>query len=145
MDSPSLFLPSKDGCNSERTVAMTNETVARANGPDEVLTLTSQRVVEHNEYLVAGSIVRIEDEQTWNGYVVRRVVLSTNDYDPQYVQVQFVREGIRMLDSLQVGDKVRNRFRLEGRPWQDRYFTNLVGEHVDVLETAQRSPEKIEP
>ena len=146
MDSPSLFLPSKDGCNSERTIAMTNENVARANDPDEVLTLTSQRVVEHNEYLVTGSIVRIEDEQTYgNGYVVRRVVLSTNDYDPQYVQVQFVREGIRMLDSLQVGDKVKIRFRLEGRPWQDRYFTNLVGEHVDVLEAAPKISEKIEP
>ena len=50
-----------------------------------------------------------------------------------------------MLDSLQVNDKVKIRFRLEGRPWQDRYFTNLVGEHVDVLEAAPKISEKIEP
>ena len=125
---------------------MTYKSTQQANGTDEVLTLTTQRVVEHNEYLVAGSIFRIEEEQTYgNGYVVRRIVLTSNDYDPQYVQVQFVRENIRMLDSLQVGDKVRIRFRLEGRPWQDRYFTNLVGEHVEVLEVAPKTSEKIEP
>jgi len=96
-----------------------------------------------SEGTVQGTVHVIEDSKTYgqNGFRKRLVVL---EQEPgrftNYIPLEFVQEACDTVDSLNVGDRVEIRYRLNGRKWQKdassevKYFLNAEALGFSVLE-----------
>jgi hypothetical protein len=101
--------------------------------------IRERRVVE-NTFEISGAVFEIGDLRKYpNGYKRRELILLTEDYRPQAITFQFQMRKVDLLNGVGRGERVILRFRLEGRPGDNRYFNNLI-----VLDLQKMSQTRIE-
>ena len=80
-------------------------------------------------YELSGNVKVVLEPQTFaSGFIKRELVVSVQD--GQYTQeicVEFVKDKVALLDSLQPGQPVSISFNIKGREYNGRYYTNLQG------------------
>ena len=86
-----------------------------------------------------------------NGFTKRELVVG-NDVDspnkyPNPVLFTFKKDNCALLDPVKKGDRVNIRFSIDGRRWDGpngvRYFTDLTGWKIDVLNADGTSAEPL--
>jgi len=86
-----------------------------------------------------------------NGFTKRDLVVgndvdSTNKY-PNPVLFTFKKDNCNLLNAVKKGDRVNIRFSIDGRRWDGpngvRYFTDLTGWKIDVLNADGSSTEPV--
>ena len=82
-----------------------------------------------------GKVVHVgEAEQVTDSFKKRILVVSDEHPDyPQTVPFEFTQNNVDKLDSVAIGDNVIVSFNLRGREWQGKYFANIQGWKLEVL------------
>lgn len=83
-----------------------------------------------------------------NGFQKRDVVITTEEQYPSDIIIQFTQSKCALLDNLQVGQRVKVHFNLQGREWTSpqgevKYFNTVVGWKIELIQTtnvAQQQP-----
>lgn len=83
-----------------------------------------------------GVVKVINDPQTFGGgFTKREIVLTVEDGKyPQDIVFEFHADKISKLDAVGSGDKIKINFGIRGKEYNGRYFNNLVGWKIDMLE-----------
>ena len=87
-------------------------------------------------YELSGRIKLIQDPKTFDsGFTKREMVVVVEDGKyPQEIALEFVQDKIALIDDLQPGQTVKVSFDIRGREYKGRYFNNLQGWRVEVLD-----------
>jgi hypothetical protein len=94
-------------------------------------------------YELTGKIKLIQDEQTFaSGFSKREMVVTVDDGRyPQDINLEFVKDKISLLESLEPGQEVTVSFDIRGREYNGRYYNNLQAwKVVPADEGAQHAP-----
>lgn len=75
-----------------------------------------------------------------NGFQKRDLVITTEEQYPNDIIIQFTQSKCALLDTLQVGQKVKVHFYLQGREWTSpqgevKYFNTVVGWKIELIQT----------
>ena len=75
-----------------------------------------------------------------NGFEKRDLVIVTEDIYPQTIIIQFTQQRCDLLDSLQVGQRVKVYVNIRGREWtnpqgETKYFNTIEGWKIEVVQT----------
>ena len=75
-----------------------------------------------------------------NGFQKRDLVITTEEQYPNDIIIQFTQSKCALLDTLQVGQKVKVHFNLQGREWTSpqgevKYFNTVVGWKIELIQT----------
>ena len=75
-----------------------------------------------------------------NGFQKRDLVITTEEQYPNDIIIQFTHSKCALLDTLQVGQKVKVHFYLQGREWTSpqgeiKYFNTVVGWKIELIQT----------
>ena len=103
-------------------------------------TIVRERTVIENTFEITGTVFVISEVKTYpSGFKRRELVLLTDDYRPRPITFQFLSERVDLLNGIGDRERIIVGYRLEGRPWKDRYLTNLT-----VFELLKTSEQRIE-
>jgi len=75
-----------------------------------------------------------------NGFQKRELILLTTEEYPQTILIQFTQSKCALLDTLQVGQRVKVHFNLQGREWTSpqgevKYFNTVAGWKIELIQT----------
>ena len=75
-----------------------------------------------------------------NGFQKRDLVITTEEQYPNDIIIQFTQSKCALLDTLQVGQKVKVHFNLQGREWispqgEVKYFNTVLGWKIELIQT----------
>ena len=75
-----------------------------------------------------------------NGFQKRDLVITTEEQYPNDIIIQFTQSKCALLDTLQVGQRVKVHFNLQGREWispqeEVKYFNTVVGWKIELIQT----------
>ena len=75
-----------------------------------------------------------------NGFEKRDLVIVTDENYPQTIIIQFTQQRCDLLDSLQVGQRVKVYINIRGREWtnqqgETKYFNTIEGWKIEVIQT----------
>ena len=75
-----------------------------------------------------------------NGFQKRDLVITTEEQYPNDIIIQFTHSKCALLDTLQVGQKVKVHFYLQGREWTSpqgevKYFNTVLGWKIELIQT----------
>ena len=75
-----------------------------------------------------------------NGFQKRDLVITTEEQYPSDIIIQFTQSKCALLDNLQVGQRVKIHFNLQGREWTSpqgevKYFNTVVGWKIELIQT----------
>ena len=93
-----------------------------------------------NNYTLQGTVHKIFDtEYKTATFYIREFVVTIDETSkyPQYVKLQAQNNATEHLDHINEGDTVTVGFKLSGREWNDRYFTNLNAFSITQIKAAQ--------
>lgn len=91
---------------------------------------------------IQGRVKQIFPSQTMgqNGFEKRDLVIITEDIYPQTIIIQFTQQRCDLLDSLQVGQRVKVYVNIRGREWTSpqgeiKYFNTIEAWKIEVIQT----------
>lgn len=91
---------------------------------------------------IQGRVKQIFPSQTMgqNGFEKRDLVIITEDIYPQTIIIQFTQQRCDLLDSLQVGQRVKVYVNIRGREWTSpqgeiKYFNTIEGWKIELVQT----------
>lgn len=88
---------------------------------------------------LTGTVKKISDLQTFaSGFEKREVVLLTEEQYPQPINIEFTQDKVDLLNSVNVGEKVKIGINIRGREWTSpqgevKYFNSIVGWRIESL------------
>ena len=89
-----------------------------------------------------GRIKLIGETKTFgaNGFRKRELVVTTEEQYPQHLLVEFVQDKTDLLNSFEVGQRVKVSINLRGREWvnpqgETKYFNSIQGWRIENMET----------
>lgn len=105
-------------------------------------------------YEYTGVVEKVLETQTFaSGFTKRDVVLTddvgTDTKWPNHIAFTFKKDAASLLDGVQKGQRAKIRFAIDGRVWndpksgKDRYFTDLTGLKLEVLNGDGTSTEPV--
>ena len=105
-------------------------------------------------YEYTGVIEKVLDTQTFQSGFTKRDVVMTDDVGteskwPNHIAFTFKKDATSILDTVSPGQRAKIRFAIDGRVWndpksgRDRYFTDLTGLKLEVLNADGSSTEPV--
>ena len=85
-----------------------------------------------------------------NGFQKRDLVITTEEQYPNDIIIQFTQSKCALLDTLQVGQRVKVHFNLQGREWispqgEVKYFNTVVGWKIELIQTTNVAQQYQQP
>ena len=79
------------------------------------------------------------------GFRKRELVITTEEQYPQSILIEFVQDKTELIDSYNIGDKVKVSINIGGREWvnpqgETKYFNSITGWRVEKLEGNDPAP-----
>lgn len=94
---------------------------------------------------ISGIIKVLGDIQTFgdNGFRKREVVVTTQEQYPQHLLIEFIQDRCELLDSFNVGEKVKISINLRGREWENpqgdiKYFNSIHGWRIEKQDSVEQ-------
>jgi len=105
-------------------------------------------------YEYTGVIEKVLDEVTFASGFKKRDVVMTDDVGqetkwPNHIAFTFKKDSTSVLDGVHEGQRAKIRFAIDGRVWndpktgKDKYFTDLTGLKLEVLNADGSSTEPV--
>ena len=90
-------------------------------------------------YELEGTVKKIFDEETFASGFNKRAFVVEEDKDkyPQEIKFECMKDKVKFVDAIKVGDHVKVAFDINGREWNGKYFVNLIAWSV---KTTGKSP-----
>lgn len=96
-----------------------------------------------------GLVLLIGEKESFpNGFEKRNIVLKTNEQYPQEIQIEFIKDNMKLIENLKVGDKITVGINIQGNDWVDpktgktRYFVSIKGWRLSVEGSQEISNEE---
>ena len=96
---------------------------------------------------ISGKVVAIGETKTFaSGFTVREAVVDNGGQWPNPVPVRFTKDRTGLLDNVKVGETVTVEYRLSGREYNGRYFSDVQGLriHAAMPQAAEPSTAEVE-
>lgn len=89
-------------------------------------------------YEITGTVEAIQNiEEFSSGFKKQTIVISDGqDRYPQSIPIEFTKKNLTQLNGVSRKDKVKIKFRLRGREWNGKYYSNIEGFHLQVIESS---------
>lgn len=88
-----------------------------------------------NSYEMIGTIKEIFEPMTFaSGFTKREFVMTMEDDYPQDVKFGCIKERCALLDRVAVGARVKVRFSIRCRLYNERYYTDLEAWRIDTMD-----------
>jgi len=105
-------------------------------------------------YEYTGVVEKVLDEQTFASGFKKRDLVMTDDVGqetkwPNHIAFTFKKDATSVLDGVREGQRAKIRFAIDGRVWndpktgKDKYFTDLTGLKLEVLNADGSSTEPV--
>jgi len=105
-------------------------------------------------YEYTGKIEKILETQTFASGFTKRDLVMTDDVGqeskwPNHIAFTFKKDAASVLDGVREGQRAKIRFAIDGRVWndpktgKDKYFTDLTGLKLEVLNSDGGSVEPV--
>jgi hypothetical protein len=102
-------------------------------------------LIKINKVEISGIIKVLGDIQTFgdNGFRKREVVVTTQEQYPQHLLIEFIQDRCELLDSFNVGEKVKISINLRGREWENpqgdiKYFNSIHGWRIEKQDSIEQ-------
>jgi hypothetical protein len=93
----------------------------------------------HLTFNLRGTIHLIRDTESVNsGFHKREVIIEVTGQHPQFIRMEAHNRTCTALDNFQTQDNVDVTWTLKGKPFQGKYFTNLIIR--DIQRVGERQP-----
>ena len=98
-----------------------------------------------SHYLFEGIVKQVFETQAFkNNFSKREVIVSSDEKYPQDVKFEFTDDnGISVLDSFEIGEKVTVAFLLKGNEYNGKFFTNLRGIAIAAIEDGKAKMKEV--
>lgn len=96
---------------------------------------------------ISGKVLAVGDTKTFpSGFSVREAVIETGNQFPNPIPVRFTKDRTALLDNIKPGDAVSVEYRLSGREYNGRYFSDVQGLriHAAMPQSAEPSTAEVE-
>ncbi|MFU7501800.1 MAG: DUF3127 domain-containing protein [Candidatus Karelsulcia muelleri] len=86
---------------------------------------------------IKGLVKKIFDVQYLkNGFKKREILLLTEEQYPQKLIIEFIKEKVKLLDPIGIGDRIKVFINLKGRKWissngTEKYFNSIQGWKIE--------------
>ena len=88
-------------------------------------TTVTEEITKNYQYEVTGSLIHLEDSQTYgSGFTVRKFVIMDDASYPSPLCFELIKDDVSKIDQFSLGDRLKITFKLKGREWNGKYFTN---------------------
>ena len=88
-------------------------------------TTVTEEITKNYQYEVTGSLIHLEDSQTYgSGFKVRKFVIMDDASYPSPLCFELLKDDVSKIDQFSLGDRLTITFKLKGREWNGKYFTN---------------------
>jgi len=88
-----------------------------------------------NSYELVGIIKVINDEQTFpSGFSKREFVVTSEEEYPQEIKFTLFKERAKLLDVMQVGERVKVSFGIRGNEYNERFYVDLNAFKVEQMD-----------
>jgi hypothetical protein len=89
-------------------------------------------------YELSGKVKLVQEPQTFaSGFTKRGIVVTVDDGRyPQDIVLEFLQEKVGLLDAVETGQEAKVEFDIRGREHNGRYFNNLVGWNIEIVNVA---------
>jgi hypothetical protein len=105
-----------------------------------VASVSTERVIKQYVHEMTGKLHSVEDAVVYDsGFRVRKFVLTSDDYSPQFIAFQLLRDNVELIDGIEVGTAVKVLFKINGREWEGKFFNNLEVQSI-VPEDSSAEP-----
>ena len=95
-------------------------------------TSVTEVLTKNYQYEVTGTLIKVDAVQTYDsGFMVRKFVLLDDSSYPTPLCFDLIKEDVSMTNDLAVGVRLKVIFKLNGREWNGRHFTNLQAIRID--------------
>ncbi len=105
-------------------------------------------------YDYVGIVEEVREKEEFASGFCKRDLIVTDDLDaqskfPNHLPFSFKKDNCARLDGIRKGQRVKVRFAINGRAWQDpktgttRYFTDLTAFNVEVMNADGTSTEPL--
>lgn len=99
------------------------------------------------QYDLTGTVKVVSELRTFaSGFTKREFVVTTEDERfPQDIPFECVKERTSLLDNVKPGQRIKVKFDLRGREYNDRYFVNLNAWRIEAASDAKGGAGDDEP
>lgn len=105
-------------------------------------------------YEYTGVVEKVLETQTFSSGFTKRDIVLTDDIGgdskwPNHIAFTFKKDSTSVLDGVKEGQRAKIRFAIDGRVWhdpksdKDRYFTDLTGLKLEILDADGSSTEPV--
>ena len=92
---------------------------------------------------IIGKIKLIEETQTFDsGFEKKQVIIITDDKYPQEVALYFSNKDINLLDDFKAAQQVKVFYNIRGKEFNGRYFVNLQGWKIQLMDEVEQPQEE---
>jgi hypothetical protein len=89
------------------------------------------------EIIITGTVKKIKEvEEFANDFTKQQIVVSTDEQYPQDLPIDFIKDKIGKLDSINIGDKVEVKVNLRGSEYNEKHYSSLNGWYLKLIEKA---------
>lgn len=97
-------------------------------------TSITQKSIKDYRYEVTGELFQIDEIQDFSGgFSIRKFVIMDESSYPSPICFDLLKADVNKIDRFDIGDRVRVVFKLRGRQWNGKYFSNLHAVKVELL------------
>ena len=108
-------------------------------------TTVTEEITKNYQYEVTGSLIHLEDSQTYgSGFTVRKFVIMDDASFPSPICFELIKDDTSKIDQFSPGDRLKVTFKLKGREWNGKYFTNLQAIQIEVEKEVTSADKKEE-
>ena len=93
---------------------------------------------------VEGKVLVLQDLQEFaSGFTKRVLVVETDENYPQQLPIEFCKDKIDLINSLNAGDSVKVGINLRGNEYNGKYYSSIQGWKIEVVSTSEAPPANV--
>ena len=101
-------------------------------------TSVSEKRVRDYRYEVTGELFQVDEIQDFpSGFCIRKFVIMDESSYPSPICFDLLKSDVRKVDQFSVGDRIKVIFKLSGREWNGKFYSNIQALRIDKMETVK--------
>ena len=106
-------------------------------------TSISEKRVRDYRYEVTGELFHVDEIQDFpGGFCIRKFVIMDESSFPSPICFDLLKSDVRKVDQFSVGDRIKVVFKLKGREWNGKFYSNLQALRVELVQADKLESEE---
>jgi single-strand DNA-binding protein len=97
-------------------------------------TSVSEKRVRDYRYEVTGELFQVDEIQDFpGGFCIRKFVIMDESSYPSPICFDLLKSDVRVIERFSIGDRIKIIFKLKGREWNGKYFSNIQALKIEKV------------